>query len=415
MSISTKNERSAQFVWEWSAALVCFIVAGMCGTYFRLSAAGFSPLGELPFEHLRNAHSHLMLFSWASPPLMILMTKRLKREGAKNFRERSLRRIIRANLLIGALSFGPFLVYGYKSAQLGSAKIPLTIILSTLGMFVWYAFAWVYWRARRGLEADLTWRLWDLAVFFLALCTLGAWARGVFMGMKLGSGTLNQASIQFFVITFSFGWLGLGVLGELFRRVDPAALARVKHRKLASWLLGVGTPLVFLNAPMGDIPQSLRLAGNLSSLMLGAGLCVLVIQLFKAASSRPPLPTRAMGLVGFIMVGTAIPFLMDLGNQLGLRVLFVHLLLLGVVTLSLLEARALELGEELGCAMPMGIAVLLVTMLPTTGLWPAALYRPWAYYLVAAGSSAPWLAASWLVIRRRILRTSLSAAPTASS
>lgn len=397
------QKQQTSFEVEWSAALACFILAGITGTAFRLVAAGFSPLSGLTLSHVRHAHSHLMLFSWATPPLMVLIAERFLRQKVQNFRLAQFRRIIRASILVGALTFVPFLISGYTNTRIGPISLPLTIIFSTLGMFVWYAFAWEYARARRNVVADVTWRLWDWATVFLVVCTLGAWARGMFMGMKITDPRLANGSIHFFVILFSFGWLALGMLGVFHQRLK---LHSTPTLTAATTLLAAGIPLVFLNAPMGEIPAWLRALGNLSSLLVGAGLSLHLWAFWRTGNTRADqkrIATPALillAMVALAMLTATVPDVLRWSEGQGLRLVFVHLLLLGVVTLGLLEERFAP-GHALGRrAMPIAVLILLATMLPTTGLWPRAFYQPWAFYLVALGSCAPW-ATALLLLRAR--------------
>src|SRR5690606_33129778 len=91
------------------------------------------------------------------------------------------RPVPRIGLVVGAtfglalLAYPPFLLYGYTSAQIGSAELPLGVMAAGLNVLTWYAFAVLYVRARRGAPPSLPLRLLDLALCFLALATLGAW------------------------------------------------------------------------------------------------------------------------------------------------------------------------------------------------------------------------------------------------
>jgi len=401
MKERTKRVQARQFLLEWRAALICFVVAGLSGTAFRLAAAGFEPLGGLNLDYVRNAHTHLMLFSWATPPLMILMAQRLARNFARRpaqkFREDAFRRIIRAAIWVGVLMFVPFLISGYSNTRIGPVSLPLTIILSSLGMFVWYAFSIEYVRARRGLHTDIIWRLWDWANFFLCLSTVGAWARGIFMGLKITDPRITGGSIQFFVITFSFGWLVLGVLGEFHRRLKTAP-GRQIHA--GTWLVAAGIPLIFLSAQTAELPGWLSFAGHLSALAVGLGLSLHLHKIWQNGGIGRRSPSRvALIFVAGAMLVAAVPPLLHWANSFGLRLIFVHLMLLGVVTLGLLESHPENERLRPAWLMPAAIFILLATMLPTTGLWPSTLYGAPAFYLVAAGSCAPWIAAGWYAAR----------------
>src|SRR5690606_31335246 len=80
----------------------------------------------------------------------------------------------------------------------------------------------------------------------------------------------------------------------------------------------------------------------------------------------------------------------------GLRVLLLHAFLLGAVTLALAAAMRALLGRAgwrgLGW-FALTIAVMLVFLLPLTGVWPAGLGGPWALRAAFYTSLGPPLAA----------------------
>jgi hypothetical protein len=397
----SSSRHSSPFQAEWTAAIACFVLAALTGTVFRFTAAGFAPLSGLDLSFVRNAHSHLMLFSWATPPLMALIAQSLARGVARgSARDRLIRKfrwVIRAALVLGLLSFVPFLVAGYGPMHFGPVKLPLSIIFSTVSMLVWYAFAVVYARARRQVDAGPSERLWDLAVIFLVVGSAGAWARGAFMGMGVEDPLLTQGSIQFFLVTFSFGWLLLGMLGEFHRRHQTE---QSRALDWAYWLLALGVPAVFTTAIPTAVPLWLEIAGYLGSLSVAIGLGVHVWSLWDSNRRIKPAPSLiAFTFVAAGMLAASAPPVLEWADQMGLRIVFVHVILLGVVSLGLIESFVPKLAWSGRNPMPLAVVVLLVTMLPATGL-AAGVFGPLVgLYVVAFGSLAPALAALWAVGR----------------
>src|SRR5690606_7580806 len=80
-------------------------------------------------------------------------------------------------VLVAALASYPFyLAFGYTPVDVGDARLPLSVIVSSLNVLCWYAFVWSYRRTTRGVARTQPMLLWDLALTFLVLASLGGWA-----------------------------------------------------------------------------------------------------------------------------------------------------------------------------------------------------------------------------------------------
>jgi len=167
----------------------------------------------------------------------------------------------------------------------------------------------------------------------------------------------------------------------------------------------IGLPLVFLLAmPVNLVPTETRVIASLAGMLVIVGLLISVWALWPAVSPswlgwRVPLALLAMkALVG---LGTILPAAAIWGQQNGLRVLYLHLLLLGFVTLGLVAAAREVWGGE---AVPgqrwlvFTVLILLLTLLPLTGLWPEALRGRWALQLAAWVSLGPVIVVTGMLI-----------------
>jgi hypothetical protein len=104
----------------------------------------------LPQKNVLNAHSHFAFAGWLSQVLMVLMVAYLGRQSPGS----GLRRynwLLWANL---ATAWGMLLSFPWEGYG------AISIVFSTLSIFVSYAFAFVYWRDLNRLPArDIT-HLW---------------------------------------------------------------------------------------------------------------------------------------------------------------------------------------------------------------------------------------------------------------
>jgi hypothetical protein len=99
--------------------------------------------------------------------------------------------------------------------------------------------------------------------------------------------------------------------------------------------------------------------------------------------------------------GASLATLARWAEAMDLRILYLHVLLLGFVTLGLFAAGA-DLWKPAVAAhrwMAWAVCALLVSLLPLSGLWPAVLSGSWALvaaFLVALG---PVIAGFWVLFR----------------
>ncbi len=421
---SPNSDRPALY---WQAALACFVIAALAGTLFRFGlVAGGLPF-ELTFDNVRRAHSHLMFFSWVTPALMALMVVRLERRLAHASEQarsgsasadqtgfgRPMYATIAVNIALGLASFVPFLLDGYGTTSVFGISMPLTIILSTLSIFAWYAFAWLYWRKRRTLARTTSLTLWDLAVVALVISSLGTWVRGAQMGMGVEDPFWTNGSVHFFLGLFSDGWLAVGAMGLVYDHLNPNAggASFMGARRWLTALIVAGLPLTFvLGMPSRVVPSQLWALASVAGLVAGVGFVGHAVLLWRDSSPVDDrgrqagfwrLAIGALGLKGLAQMLFIVPPLAVWAEGAGLRLMYLHLLFLGFVTLVLLESARLSLRNvsvRHVRLMQASVAVLLVTMLPTTGLWPASLIGKSSLWLTAIGSLVPVGAAVWILL-----------------
>lgn len=381
------------------------MIAGGTGVLYRAGIL-FGLPGGLDFGNVRHAHSHLMYFGWVTPAIMALLAERLPPS-------RTLQRVIYTLLGLAGLAYVPFLLYGYGLANIGSIQLPLSVILATANMIGWYVFAGLYVRERSALDATEARWFWDAALAFLVVSSLGAWGLGLVQMLRPDDPVWFAASLHLFLDLFADGWLLMAVLGFAVAALPTKARSRLRW----SWrLLVAGLPVTFLlSVPVDLLPMPVRLVGSAGALVAAAGLILFMSALGRSAWRtrlwRLPLGFLALKIVA--QVGLAIPPVARWGLDAGLRIPYLHVLLLGVVTLGLLAAA----GSTWGAAtvpgrswVGGGVVVLLASLLPLTGLWPAAWSGTWIFWGALGGALAPVLAMAVLLGRLLLRGTSRTAA-----
>jgi hypothetical protein len=390
-----QGELPFRYASFWLGALVCFVVAGSTGVLYRAGLL-FGLPGGLDFGNVRHAHSHLMYFGWVTPVIMAMLAQRLPSS-------RRMQQVIYTLLILAGLAYVPFLLYGYGLAAIGPLRLPLSVILATANMVGWYVFTALYVRQRAALASTPARWFWDAALTFLVIASLGAWGLGLVQALRPDNPVWFVATLHLFLDLFADGWLVLAVLGFA---VDACAPAGARSRLRWSWRLLVGgLPVMFLlSIPIDLLSPAIRWIGSAGAVGSAVGLVIFLRalggQVWRAPMWR--LPLALLALKAMVHVGLAMPVAAQWGLDAGLRIPYLHVVLLGVVTLGLLAAAkdTWSAAAVPGWSVVQGSVVfLLVSLMPLTGLWPGVWSGRWVLWAALGGALAPTLAMTMLLGR----------------
>lgn len=389
----------------WLAALLCFVLAGSTGVLYRFGLLKGLPAGW-NLVNVRHAHSHLMYFGWATPALMALIVSWLPRLTGRSI-SRRFQWVMATTIVVALLAYVMFFLYGYQVAEFDGRRIPLSVLAATLNVLAWYAFAFLYFRATWGAPRIRPLRFWDAALIFLILASMGAWGVAVVSRLQVEDPFWSQAMTHLFLDLFSEGWFVLAALGLAYA-VHPVAVEDASREKAAHWgeqLIVIGLPVVFLLAlPVGIVPGGLRIIASLGGLLLTAGVLLSISALWPAVPAGLAgwrVPLALLTLKTLVGLGMLLPVTARWAQQNSLRILYLHLLLLGFITLVLFVAVRESWGRQ---AVPgqhwlvLAILALLLSLVPLTGLWPTAWQGLWALQLAAWVSIFPVLAVAGMLV-----------------
>jgi hypothetical protein len=369
----------------WLIALAIFVLAGSTGAFMRFGViygmAGFD------YVNVRHAHSHLMYFGWVTPGLMALIAAHLPRLTGKPVSPR-FGRVILSTAILGLVAYVPFLLYGYRSAELGQARLPLSVMAAFLNVLAWYAFAGVYRREIKGVPLTRTLWLWNAAVVFLLLATLGALGLPLMMLSGVDNPLWSLALTHIFLDLFSEGWIVLTGFGLAYA-VFPSA-ARHPWARISGDLLVAGLPVVFLlYIPMHLIPPAVRWIGSIGGLLVVAGTLGNLAALWPAVSPGWRVPLSFLALKSLAQIGLLLPAVGQWAEVARMRIPYMHWMLLGFATLVLICAAENFWGMRGRRWMSVAVIVLSATLMPLTGLWPPGWGGLWALHVAAWAALGP--------------------------
>lgn len=384
----------------WQASLACFVLAAVTGLLYRLGMVGWLP-GELGLENIRHAHSHLMFFGWAVPFPLVILLNRIRNAGSGSPPGyRWMKYSLVAGMIFGLLAYPFFLFYGYRPVPVGSATMPLSVILSGLVMISWYGFMAGYLRGRSALNNESTQPWFDGALVMLLVCSLGAWGVAVVQALDPDGHLFMKGLTHFFLATFTEGWVVLVLLAVLLTKLQPTDEMWLIPPHVALGCIAIGAPLTF---PYGIseslLSAELLVVARLGGALAASGLSAVIYALWSSRRSRPGFgiwswPVALLGIKAAMQLGSSvIPSSFWLSDH-ALRILYLHLLLLGAFTLAM-SAWLQERGPILRIyylLVAVSVMAVLVSLVFPTSLWPPAWSGSWIYYLLVAAAMLPPLA-----------------------
>ena len=317
-------------------AIFNLLIISLIGLVLRYKIA-FS----LPFinqSHLLHGHSHFAFTGWITHVLMILLVSFMSAQKGEELHKKY-NWVINANLITayGMLISFPLEGYGLFS-----------ISFSSLSVVVSYVFVVMYWKDLNSLPIKKVSHWWlKAALFFNVLSSAGTFFLAFMMVTKSMHQNWYLASVYFYLHFQYNGWFLFACLGlatdKLFFNVPPKILKKI------FWLFaGACIPAYLLSALWLPIPVWLYILVVLAAFSQVGGWIFFVREAKKQLSFlREFLNKTVQLLLLFSSIAFTIKLLLQLGSTIpSLSTLafgfhpivigYLHLVLLGVITLFLL-------------------------------------------------------------------------------
>jgi hypothetical protein len=380
----------SHFKHIWLLSLMSFIIAGLTGFLYRYGM--LYPLPEwLHFANIRHAHSHLMFFNWACPPIMAWMAAQIVDQsnvsGIRKFKA-----CLYSMLFLGFLSYPFFLLYGYHSVHIGSASLPIAAIISGFVMITWYWFAWLYFREQPQNGKSISGSLFEAALITLIISSLGAWGVFVFQFSGIDSPLMASAMTHFFLAVFTEGWIVLGFLGIMWSMSDVESLS-IKTGWL--WIpILFGSMLIFPFSLIQSLVSPIMLyTAKMGILLIIASMTIHLFYFIQSRVFSGILWKTVIILIAIKILfqfAAILPFDIWPGEH-GLRVLYLHLLLLGIFSVIIAEAFLPDTGNIAKLLFLIANISVIATLIMISGHWPPSFTPMNLYVWVMAASILPVL------------------------
>ncbi|MCG2588558.1 hypothetical protein [Rhodohalobacter sulfatireducens] len=383
----------------WKLSILSFLIAAFTGFIYRVGMLYPLP-GSMDLVNIRHAHSHLMFFNWISPPIMVWMASVLAGQK-RDLNHKAFKSCLYTMMGLGFLSYPFFLLYGYRSVSLGQANLPIAAIISGLIMITWYWFAWLYYQHRKRKISDFSLNLFDGALTALLISSLGAWGVSVFQFSGIHNPLFSSALTHFFLAVFTEGWALLGVMGIIwnYMNLQPRSIQ-------TGWLwqpLLIGSILIF---PF-SLTQSLVTPIMLLSAKVGLGLIILsfVLHLYiflKSKKFTGFVWKTILVLIGLKILFQAVAALpIDLWPaEHGLRILYLHLILLGIVSISMFKIFSFRDHSIVVQIFTVSVVLVIGSLFLISGYSPNRLTPDQPYQIVMYIAFLPVFPAAWILLRK---------------
>lgn len=322
-------------------------------------------LYSLPFldqKHLLHGHSHFAFAGWIAHTLMVLFVAYLSKQTKRDeFKEYKYVLIINLISAYGMLLSFPVQGYGVVS-----------ISFSTLSVFTFYFFTVKMWKDFNIISDDIISVYWfKAALLFGVLSSFGTFGLAYMMANKMAHQNYYLAAVYFYLHFQYNGFFFFGCMG-LFHTFLPKEIKSNKEFKVVFWLfLFAVVPAYFLSTLWMSLPNWVFVIVVLASFLQ----MIAWIHFLRVLYQKRNLLSQHINVAGrwlmilsatattvklFLQLGSTIPSLSQLA--FGFRpivIAYLHLVLLGIITIFLLATIFSENNLPLKKATKFGLFIFV--------------------------------------------------------
>lgn len=297
---------------------------------------------SLPFvdqKHLLHGHSHFAFAGWITQTLMVLMIHWLSQHSGHDEWMRY-KWILATNLLAAYGMLLSFPVQGYGA---------VSILFSTFSVFVSYVFAYRYWKDLDQLKEQTVVHYWFKAGLLLGVVSsIGTFGLAFMMANKIIHQNWYLAAVYFYLHFQYNGWFFFASMGLLYSLLPVEVISGHAFKNVFICFAFAAVPAYFLSTLWLPLPLWLFVIVVVASFVQLFAWLLLLSSLFRykeILKKKMNLPAKwllalsgcALTIKLSLQLGSTIPSLSQLA--FGFRpivVAYLHLVLLGVITLFLL-------------------------------------------------------------------------------
>lgn len=342
-------------------ALIFFVAVQILGLLLRWQF--FQVLPGVNYKFFLHAHSHVALLGWVHALLIIALGRAFLSPEALSAPRWTRLFWASQGLVLGMLFSFP--LQGYAA---------VSITFSTLFLFVSYAQARLLLQATRG-DVSLSRTLLWACLWLMVISSLGPWSLGPIMALKLQQTPVYYLVIYFYLHFQYNGWFVFALLALLLRWLEWRGISTAEKlpRQAMGLLLWSSLPAYALSALWTEPPLWVWLLAGGAALaqcmalgllwrwgwgLRGQGLGA---ELLPEVRLLLALAWGCLNLKLLLQALTALPFFAQLAyEQRSLVIFYLHLVLLGLVSCTLLAYLLQEQGLQINTPVRLGLGGYLL-------------------------------------------------------
>ncbi|MEX2464076.1 MAG: hypothetical protein WD513_07245, partial [Balneolaceae bacterium] len=227
--------------------------------------------------------------------------------------------------------------------------------------------------------------------------SLGAWGVSIFQFTGADNALISSALTHFFLALFTEGWAILGILGILWSRAD---LHSIPIHSGWLWIpILFGSMLIFPFSLTQSLLSPVMVWTAKTGTFLIAGSLLLNLFYLNKAGLFKGFIWKSIGLflcVKIIFQLIAITPVEFWPGDHGLRVLYLHLVLLGLVSTILFTSFKNHFTELPIILFVLSVWFIILSLMMISGYWPLQLQPANLYYWVLSAAILPLFPAFWI-------------------
>ena len=290
------------------------------------------------YDHLLQAHSHFAFSGWGFMALFIVLGTAFRPEKIQSGKAYS--GLFYALLLVSWGMLITFFIQGYGT---------VSIMFSTVYIIISYWFAFRFYNDIRRMDRTISLQFAKAALFFLVISTAGPLALGLVMAKGLKN-TVLEMNLIYYYLHFQYnGWLIFGLFAVFFKWLEnnDVAYSKSEARLFLRLMFWGCLPGYLLSVLWSNPPGIIYIIAGFGALLHLLALIPLyhiikdgsekLSEIFKPyAGKLGVFVLSVLSLKLILQFLSAFPFIVRWAIvSRALVIGYLHLVLLGIVTLSL--------------------------------------------------------------------------------
>lgn len=296
---------------------------------------------EFPFlnqKNIQHSHSHFAFAGWVSQTLIVLMVHFLSKQNQSINIEKYLKVII-ANLVCAYIMLFSFIIQGYGL---------ISILFSTLSIFVSFWFAYLYFKDLKLIPKDNLSKNWfKAALFFNVISSFGTFALAYMMATKNLPQDYFLSSIYFYLHFQYNGWFWFAIIGLFVSQLIPNLSVEKANKTIFNWFFISCIPAYLLSVLWLKLPIWIYIIAIISAFLQVGAWIVFVKKIIPSFIKNYTIAPFYKWIYICIIACVSVKFLLQLGSTVpligqlafGFRpivIAYLHLVLLAIISTFLL-------------------------------------------------------------------------------